>query len=438
MVEGFFETTKMKDINATVIVNLKLSETEILQGLHKDARWGINKAKKEGLQVKEGNEKDWEEFYEFYKTTMDLGGVEFEDLEKLKKNTLILFVCKKEEKIIAGAGIKIEELNGSKIPRLYINASMKEYLHLQPNNLLYWNCLIWGKSKGYSLFDLGGWQINPKGHLKGINKFKEKWGKIVYYQKDYPFFIALGRKLIRNSSTGRFLWDRVKKRPLYKEDKNIENKKAYGTKESINLYSSDLRGVSESEKKLIKKYFHGKILDLGCGCGRTTKYLFEENYDVIGVELVEEMVKVAKNKYPKIKFKTGDACCLDFPEESFDIVFFSYNGLDYIYPEEKRILAIKEIARVLKKGGLFVYSSHNPRALLKQIRPKFIFRNLLKASIFSKYKYEKQNFGELYTYYASPKNQQKLVEKASKLKLIEIYIDRKDKLHPHYVFKNII
>ncbi|MDD5133561.1 MAG: class I SAM-dependent methyltransferase [Candidatus Nanoarchaeia archaeon] len=211
-----------------------------------------------------------------------------------------------------------------------------------------------------------------------------------------------------------------------------ENKKAYETDESITHYGIEY--ITPSEQKLIEEYFKGKILDLGCGCGRTTKYLADKKYNVIGVEIVKGMVDLAKKRYSKIKFIVGDACKLDFPDKTFDVVFFSYNGMDYIFPEEKRILAIKEISRVLKNGGIFVYSSHNPRALLKQFRPKFILRNIFKGTIFSKYKYEKQDFGNLCTYYASPKKQKILVEKNSPMTLLKMHVDKKDKLHPHYVF----
>lgn len=435
MDKSLFKRTKMKDVNATVIVDLKPTKKEIFSNLHKDARWGIKRAIKENLKVVEGNEKDWSEFYGLYKKTMRLGGVEAESIEKLKKNTSVLFVCKKDEKIIAVAGIWFTDTYNKGIPRLYINASIKEYLKMQPNNILYWHCILWCKNKGYDKFDLGGWQINAKNHLIGINKFKEKWGEIVYFSSNYSFLKAIGRKLIRNSKVIRFIWDRIKKRPISKKDLNIENKKAYETKESIERYSSHDEEVFDSEKELIKKYFKGNILDLGCGCGRTTKFLFDKGYKVIGVEIVDEMINVAKKKFPKINFEVGDACKLNFPDEKFDVVFFSYNGLDYIFPEEKRILAIKEISRVLKQGGIFVYSSHNPLALLKKFRPMFLLRNLLKRSIFSRYKYEKQNFGYLCTYYASPKVQKELIEKNSSMKLIELYVDKKDKLHPNYVFK---
>jgi len=187
----------MKDINATVIVDLRPTEKEILNNLQKDARWGIGRAKKEGLTIEES--KEWEEFYEIYKKTMVEGRGNIETLEHLKEHGDVLFICKKDKKIIAGAAIEI--ING--VPMLCRNASSKEYLHMQPNNLLYWHCILWCKRKGYDKFDLGGWQINARGHTVGVNKFKEKWGKIIYYYKSYPFYVAIGRKLIRKF---RFFW----------------------------------------------------------------------------------------------------------------------------------------------------------------------------------------------------------------------------------------
>ncbi|MDD5133562.1 MAG: peptidoglycan bridge formation glycyltransferase FemA/FemB family protein [Candidatus Nanoarchaeia archaeon] len=205
----------MKDINATVIVNIEPSEEDILKNLQKDARWGLNKAKNEGLTVREiSSDEEWNNFYEVYKKTVIEGGINPDSLEELKKNTAVLFICEKEGKIIAGAGIFFTDMYDKEIPRLYINASLREYLNSQPNNLLYWNCLTWAKNKGYKKFDLGGWQINAQGHLVGVNKFKERWGEVVYYKKDYPFPLAIGRKLIRNVKVARWTWDRIKGRPL--------------------------------------------------------------------------------------------------------------------------------------------------------------------------------------------------------------------------------
>ena len=202
----------MKDINATVIVDFKNSEEEIISSLHKDARWGIGKAKREGLDVEELKEEDFDKFYEIYKSTVIDGGTNPSSEEEIKKRAEKIFVCKKHGEIIAVAGIWFVDLYNKEIPRLYLSASLKEYQKYQPNNLLYWNCILWAKEKGYPEFDLGGWQINAQGHLVGINKFKEKWGKVTYYEKDYSFYKALGRKLIRNVTFFNWLNKMIKRR----------------------------------------------------------------------------------------------------------------------------------------------------------------------------------------------------------------------------------
>jgi len=192
----------MKDINATILVNLEPTEEEIFSNLQKDARWGVKKAIREGLIVEESDK--WREFYEIYEQTQKAGGATIHPLEKVLEAAHILFVCKHKENIIAGLVIGFRDDKYDKnIPSLSKLASWKEYNYLQPSNLLVWKAILWSKKEGYLLFDMGDWQINARGHLIGINKFKERWGKLRYYYKDYPFHIAIGRKLIR---TSRFFW----------------------------------------------------------------------------------------------------------------------------------------------------------------------------------------------------------------------------------------
>ena len=188
------------DINATVIVDLTPTEEEILKNLHKDVRWGIGRAMRDGLTIeKTTKEEDWNEFYPIYKETILDGGASIEPLELIKKQSIGFFVCKKDNKIIAGAVLEMKRER----PTLFINASLKEFQINQPNNLLYWECILWSKRNGFDKLDLGGWQINAREHLVGINKFKEKWGVVEYHYANYTLSKAIGRKLIRNS---KFFW----------------------------------------------------------------------------------------------------------------------------------------------------------------------------------------------------------------------------------------
>lgn len=125
----------------------------------------------------------------------------------------------------------------------------------------------------------------------------------------------------------------------------------------------------ESEKILFTRHLkkEDKILDLGCGTGRITYALYKLGYeDIMGLDISEAMLREALilnevKKYP-IDFVLGDATKLQFEVETFEVVIFAYNGLMQIPWRENRMKAFKEIYRVLKKGGIFIFTTHDMEA----------------------------------------------------------------------------
>lgn len=59
-------------------------------------------------------------------------------------------------------------------------------------------------------------------------------------------------------------------------------------------------------------------LELGCGYGRMCKNFKPENY--LGIDFSEEMIKLAKEKYPDYKFQLADVNTF-IPEKNYDIIF---------------------------------------------------------------------------------------------------------------------
>jgi SAM-dependent methyltransferase len=107
------------------------------------------------------------------------------------------------------------------------------------------------------------------------------------------------------------------------------------------------------------------ILDLGVGGGRTTPYLSGIASDYIGVDYSEEMIRACRMKYPNIRFEVADAADLSlFADEFFEAIVFSFNGIDNLVPDENRQRCIRGCYRVLKPGGTFIFSCHNPRSLV--------------------------------------------------------------------------
>jgi len=196
-------------------------------------------------------------------------------------------------------------------------------------------------------------------------------------------------------------------------NEGVINNNTYSSDASLGEYSKVyLKGV---EKLVVEEYFkpNMKILDLGCGAGRTTRALKDLGYqDIIGVDISDKLIAQAKKLHFDIDFQVGDACRLDFPDNYFDLVFFSFNGIDYIYPESERIEAIKEIYRVLKKDGLFVYSSHNkwniPRTKISIIT---LLANTATLKIFTNYRIEHHKMGKLITYYGDIFKERKILDR---------------------------
>ena len=153
------------------------------------------------------------------------------------------------------------------------------------------------------------------------------------------------------------------------------------------------------EERLFNEYLTppGKLLDIGCGTGRTTRHLADMGHDVIGVDISSEMIKRAQTLHPDLSFKVMDVCNLDYFDNCFDYVVFSFNGLDYIYPETNRITALREIHSVLCPGGCFIYSSHEKNSIPGMKRN---WRRKPRPYRGFYYK-ERTTYGDLVTYYGT-------------------------------------
>ena len=129
-------------------------------------------------------------------------------------------------------------------------------------------------------------------------------------------------------------------------------------------------GLWQEEISLIEEFFPkrpARILDVGCGSGRTTEPLRQMGYHVVGVDICEGLIRSASQSCPEIPYVVGDVRALSFAASCFDAVFFSWNGLDYMYPFAERLKALQEMARALKPGGRLLFSSHNAVAYASRL-----------------------------------------------------------------------
>lgn len=98
---------------------------------------------------------------------------------------------------------------------------------------------------------------------------------------------------------------------------------------------------------------------LGCGTGEESELLETFGVDkkhLMGIDLSKKSIEIAKKTYPDIEFVVGDMNELPFESNSFDFVYSSLTVHYSATPEQ----TYKEVYRVLKPNGLFLFSIGHP------------------------------------------------------------------------------
>jgi ubiquinone/menaquinone biosynthesis C-methylase UbiE len=147
------------------------------------------------------------------------------------------------------------------------------------------------------------------------------------------------------------------------------NRKVYSSP-AIARYYASLRELQPAEKVILDRLGDRlgtmKVLDLGVGGGRTTLHLARVVAEYTGLDYSPAMIATCKQRFPSLRWEVGDARDLSrFAENSFDFILFSFNGIDYMPPDDRpRVFA--EVARVGKSGGYFAFSSHNLQGMERE------------------------------------------------------------------------
>lgn len=147
------------------------------------------------------------------------------------------------------------------------------------------------------------------------------------------------------------------------------NHAAY-SKPSLVRYYSQIHQLQPAEQAILQRFQERlptmAVLDLGIGGGRTTQYLLPQAGQYTGIDYSAEMVAACRQRFSQSSatFAVMDARDLSaFADNSFDLIWFSFNGLDYVSHDD-RLRILQEVGRVGRSGAYFVFSSHNLRGMV--------------------------------------------------------------------------
>jgi len=143
------------------------------------------------------------------------------------------------------------------------------------------------------------------------------------------------------------------------EKEYFNNVTEHDTRSNINFIYSD-KIIGEIDRKfnetLLGYCIGKKVLEIGCGQFTYTTFMLAKNdTSVVGIDISDKSIEYVKNITNKagiknISYRVMDAEHLDFPDNSFDVVF-GRGILHHLHLEP----SMKEICRVLKPDGVALF-----------------------------------------------------------------------------------
>lgn len=109
----------------------------------------------------------------------------------------------------------------------------------------------------------------------------------------------------------------------------------------------------------------GPVADVGCGPGRASAFLAAHGMDVVGVDVSQAMLDVARHAHPGIRFEEGHLTALPFGDGSLDGAVCWYSTIHT--PPEHLDEVFREIVRVLSAHGhlLVAFQAGNGEAVTR-------------------------------------------------------------------------
>ena len=161
--------------------------------------------------------------------------------------------------------------------------------------------------------------------------------------------------------------------------KNVENH--FSRPSAVDEMDKKLaRGLTEWEEDVIQKRFPqtGRVLDIGCGCGREAIHLAKKGYDVVAVDVSEPQIDRARENSRKmnvkIAFEKTDG--LNLPPGDFDVIILWAQVLGNIEAKQDQLTLLCNCRKSLTDSGLISGSGHE-KAFCQKASPKYTDENWL-------------------------------------------------------------
>lgn len=157
--------------------------------------------------------------------------------------------------------------------------------------------------------------------------------------------------LTPDAARNRLAWD------AYSDEYQAKHAEALDWRRDLAWGSSE---VPESTLQVLGDVDGKDILELGCGAAQWSIGLARAGARPVGLDVSARQLEHARRLMieggVEVPLVHASAEAVPLPDRSFDIVFCDHGAMTFADP----YLAVPEVSRLLRPGGLFAFSHHSP------------------------------------------------------------------------------
>jgi SAM-dependent methyltransferase len=114
-------------------------------------------------------------------------------------------------------------------------------------------------------------------------------------------------------------------------------------------------GIRQHERALGFVPEPGVALDIGCGSsGRIIDLLIDRGFEVEGLDVSSEMLRLAGRRHPGVQFFKADICAWEFPR-SYDFIS-AWDSIWHV-PLPEQLSVLRKLCRGLKDRGVLIFTT---------------------------------------------------------------------------------
>jgi SAM-dependent methyltransferase len=120
-------------------------------------------------------------------------------------------------------------------------------------------------------------------------------------------------------------------------------------------------GLREADARLLGEVRGRRVLELGCGAAAGARWLAGQGAEVTGLDLsagmLRQAARAARRSGVRVPLVQADALALPFRDAVFDVVCTAFGAVPFVADSAA---VMREVARVLRPGGRWVFSITHP------------------------------------------------------------------------------